>query len=90
MEGQRIPNLNVNSMSKVKKYKPGSNEALYDPINTKSKESLDLAKSNMARKMASVPKPRHPVKDPSMTTRRFFHQSKVDSGRLSLRQFYNS
>ena len=43
----------------------------------------------MEKQKKSVPYERHPVKDPSMTTSSFFHENKLTSGHLSLRNHHN-
>ena len=54
-----------------------------------TQQSLELAKKNLVKQAEKIPKLRHPVRDPTMTTRRFFHDTLVEGGKLSIRQHQN-
>ena len=75
-DNRRVPNLQLNSSSQLATVLIyDDSELLYNPLSPKTNCTLDHARTLLAKQKAATPKARHPVKDPAMTTRHFFHQS---------------
>ena len=62
-------------------------ELIYNPTSPKDEKSLKISRKQFYKSKASAPLDRHPVLDPSMTSKNFFHETIKEGGSMSIRNY---